>query len=252
MRIPLPHGLHSSSPQVWQQGFLLKALFFTIWGASGLYFPYINVYYRQIGLSGTQIGLIGMLGSLVAAFAAMLWGMLNDRMGKSRLLFSLACLGSIFFVIVLAQMQTFGLILLAAALFSLFNRPAFSLVDSTSLKMLGANRQSYGNFRLWGTIGFIVTSSLSGFLLERAGLHSMFMIYPIGLLVFWAVTQRLPDEPIEAHSQERGGLMEMLRQPAWLLFAASVLILWSAAMASMSFMGVVINDMGGAASLWWG
>ena len=80
--------------------FFIRAFQFAFWGAVGFYFPFANVYYRTIGLSGTQIGLIGTLSALTAALGAVAWGLLHDRLGKSRLIFSGICWGTIFLSVV--------------------------------------------------------------------------------------------------------------------------------------------------------
>ena len=156
-----------------------------------MFFPFMNVYFRSIGLSGTQIGLIGMTASLTAALSSTWWGMVNDRLGKIRLIFTITCLGSAAAGLALGRMPTFATILPVAGVFSLFNAPNFSLLDSTTLKLLGENRDRYGIYRLWGTIGFVLASSSSGFVLERLGLKAIFYAYAIGLLIFWALTQFL-------------------------------------------------------------
>jgi MFS transporter, PPP family, 3-phenylpropionic acid transporter len=224
---------------------MIKALNVGVWGAAAFYFPYINVYFRDIGLSGTQIGLIGMVSSLVAALGAMLWGVLTDRLGKPRLLFAICSLGSIVFVLLLGQTISFPWILLIIAFFSLFNRPIYTLVDTTTLQLLGEHRDRYGAYRVWGTLGFVAVNLVSGPLLQRTGLHTMFYAFPLGILLFWLITTRLPDHPVRGAMPPRSrDLWEMLRQPRWLLFAVTAFILWIPAMGGLGFVGVMARDMG--------
>ena len=61
---------------------ILRVLYFLYFGALGGYWTYLNVYYREIGLSGMQIGLVNTLSPLVSIFAATMWGMVNDRLGR--------------------------------------------------------------------------------------------------------------------------------------------------------------------------
>lgn len=224
---------------------MIKAINMGVWGAAALYFPYINVYFRDIGLTGTQIGLIGMVSALVAALGAMLWGLLTDRLGKPRLLFGLSSFGTILFVFLLGQTLNFPLILLLAGLFSLFNRPAYTLVDTTTLRLLGQHKERYGAYRVWGTLSFVAISAVAGLVLQRTGLHAIFIAFPLATMVFWLITQRLPDDPVRGTGLRQGGdLWAMLRQPKWLLFAVSVFILWVPAMGGLGFVGVVVRDMG--------
>src|SRR5512145_552040 len=65
---------------------VLWLLFFFQFAGVGVYFTFLNVYYREAGLSGTQIGLINMTTALVTMGGAVVWGALSDRTGKPRLL----------------------------------------------------------------------------------------------------------------------------------------------------------------------
>lgn len=234
-----------SAPIKPQDDLIIKALHASVWGAAGFLYPYLNVYYREIGLSGTQIGLIGMLASLAAAFATIYWGMLNDRLGKTRLLYTIACAGTVALVLLLAQARAYVLIVLIAVSFNLFHRPSFTMADITTLKMLGDYKENYGVYRLWGTLGFILTSAVSGFVLEQTGLRGMFVAFPLAMVGFWLITQRLPNEPAPATTSNFGkGIQEMMAQPAFVLFTASVLLLWTGAMAGLNFVSVIAKDMG--------
>lgn len=234
-----------SAPIKPQDDLLIKALHASVWGAAGFLYPFLNVYYREIGLSGTQIGLIGMLAALSAAFATIFWGLINDRLGKTRLLYTIACAGSVALVLFLAQARAYFLIVLIAVCFNLFHRPTFTMVDITTLKMLGDYKENYGVYRLWGTLGFILTSAASGFVLEQTGLRGMFIIFPLAMVGFWLITQRLPNEPAPPTTSNFGkGILEMMTKPAFVLFTASVLVLWTGAMAGLNFVSVVAKDMG--------
>jgi PPP family 3-phenylpropionic acid transporter len=186
-----------------------------------------------------------MLSALVAALGAMLWGLLTDRLGSPRLLFTLSSIGSIVFVFLLGQTLNFPVILLIGGLLALFNRPTYTLVDTTTLRLLGEHKDRYGAYRMWGTIGFVAVNLVCGPLFQRFGLHTIFYAFPLGMFVFWLIALRLPDAPMHGQSMQRAGdIWEMLRQPRWLIFAISVFILWIPAMGGLGFVGVLARDMG--------
>lgn len=228
--------------------FYIRAFQFAFWGAAGFYFPFANVYYRTIGLSGTQIGLIGTLAALMAAFGAFSWGLVHDRLGKSRLVFSGICWGAISLSLLLGQMRDYGLILPVAALLSFFVGPAVSQMDSMTLKLLGPRHATYGSYRAWGTVGFVITSAIAGVILQATSIYSIFIAFPAGLFVFWLVSLRLPDETIYQGPSLFSGLGKIAHNPHWLLLMSSVFILWMAVISGNSFLGVVMKDMGSSAA----
>jgi PPP family 3-phenylpropionic acid transporter len=69
----------------------------------------------------------------------------------------------------------------------------------------------------------------------------------MGLFVLGAVW--LPREPVRLSGSLWGGLSKMVRQPAWLLFAASACLLWISNNGTMNFIGIVVKDMGGSDQL---
>ena len=63
-----------------------RAAYATLFGAIGASFPYLPVYYRSVGLSLGEIGLLGSLAAAVGLLSAPLWGTLADRHPTSRLI----------------------------------------------------------------------------------------------------------------------------------------------------------------------
>ena len=224
----------------------LKSLYFAIWAAVGAFWPYIYVYYRSdIGLSGTQIGMVVMISSLMGMVSATAWGMLNDRLGRTRLLLSIQSFALIVVCLALSQIHSFAGILIASALFSVFASPIMPLLDSTTLNILGVRRDHYGVYRAWGTIGFVVTCTAVGFVIERTGMRLIFPVYAAGVLAFWLLALRLPNRPVVRGPSRLAGLSQMVRRPAWLIFAISVFILWFSVMGAFAFLGIVVVEMGG-------
>ena len=155
----------------------IRGLYFFNFAAVGVFFTFINVYYKSIGLTGTQIGLINTVGPLIGVFSTTLWGMLSDRLGKTRLLVAIAAFGIVSSALALSAADTFLWILIAAGSLALFNSALVPLVDSTAMSVLGEHRERYGSLRVWGSVGFILTSSTIGFLFERMGMHILFFVY---------------------------------------------------------------------------
>ncbi len=227
----------------------VKILFFLYYAGIGQFLAFLNVYYSTIGLSGTQIGLLSTVSTAIAVFSAVLWGMLSDRLGKPRLLFSAAFAGTILGTLALSAARPIALIFAAVAFMSVFANTVAPLIDSTALVLLGDRRQRYGSYRVWGSIGFIVSSSTAGFVYDRTGLHVMFPIFAVLMAVGLLIAQRLPDQKVHLSGSALGGLARMIRKPPWLIFAGSVFFVWLAANGMLSFLNVTIKSMGGADSL---
>lgn len=243
--------LFPSSQSVSQRHGLLvmRVLYFIFFAGVGAYWTFINVYFREIGLSGTQIGVVNTLGPLVGIFAATIWGMLNDRLGNPRLLLLMAAPGNIIAALLLSTAHSFGMIVVFAGLLALFNSAIPPLMDNTTMRLLGNQGGRYGQYRVAGSFGFIIVSFSIGYMYAQTGLHALFIVYAIIMGLFVLAASRLPIQPIRLAGSLWGGLRQMVRQPAWLLFAVSATLLWISNNGTMNFIGITVQDMGGSDAL---
>ncbi len=242
-------GASDAAPSPNRALLAVKALYALYFGGLGIYFTFINVYFRSIGLSGAEIGLLGAIAPLVGIFAGTVWGMLSDRTGQTRRLLMLASAGAIITVLLISTARAFATLIPLVALFSLFNSAIIPLVDSTTLALLGDQRERYGAQRIWGSIGFIVTSSASGFLVDAQGIRVIFIGFAIALGLHLFMLAFLPAQPVETRGSIMRGLPGLMRQPAWVIFAISVILIAIAGNAMGAFLSVTVKALGGADSL---
>jgi MFS transporter, PPP family, 3-phenylpropionic acid transporter len=228
---------------------VLWALSFFQFAAVGVYFTFLNVFYYEAGLSGTQIGLINMSTGLVAVFASFFWGNLSDRLGSSRLLLIAGAVGALTTAQFVPLANTFqAFLLLACVGMFLFNSP-MTLIDSTTLSLLGDRREDYGRYRLGGTIGFTITGFSAGFLFESFGLKLMFPLFGIILGALAISALWLPKVRVHRQSPRREDIGRMVRRPEWILFTISIFLLWITTNSAIMFLPVVLSSMGAAQSL---
>jgi MFS transporter, PPP family, 3-phenylpropionic acid transporter len=228
---------------------VLWLLSFFQFACVGVYFTFINVYYHEAGLTGTQIGLIIMSAGLVAVVASVFWGNLSDRIGSSRHLLAIGGVGALIAAQFIPLVDTFiGFLLLACVVSFMFTSP-MTLVDSTILSLLGDRREDYGRYRLGGTIGFIITGFASGFLFERFGLSLMFPVYGFILLSLAFTALQLPKVKLQRERPKREEIAKMVGRSDWRLFLGSIFLIWITTNAAIMFLPVVMSSMGAAQSL---
>jgi PPP family 3-phenylpropionic acid transporter len=224
-------------------------LYFLQFAAWGISLTFINVYYSAHGLSGVEIGLVTTGGALVAVFSATLWGYLSDRSGQARYLLAVGAAGAAVSFLLVPLARTFPAFLLLACVYSFFNSAVITLVDATTLALLGEHREDYGRYRLGGTFGYILSTLTAGYIFEGAGMGVMFPGYAVVMVIFALVCLRLPAFPVRIVEQHRREFGEMLRHPRWLIFAGSAFLIWLAYQGSMGFLGITIKHMGGGDGL---
>jgi PPP family 3-phenylpropionic acid transporter len=178
-----------------------------------------------------------------------LWGFWSDRSGDTRRLFAAATGGAALAVLSLMLSTNIWVILPIIAVFAVFNSAIIPQLDTVTLHTLGSQSGHYGLYRMWGTIGFIVTSALAGPILERIGLIYLFPGYALALGIMLLLSRQLPNQPVRLNTPLIHGLREIVRQPAWVLFALSTFVVSAASNGMSNFLGVTIKEMGGADTL---
>lgn len=227
----------------------IRALYFLYYAAFAIFTVFINVYYREIGLSGVQIGWINALAPLVGIFGGPLWGYLSDHTGRPRLIMALAVLGSALAGLGISAARVFAWLLPLAAAWNLFNSTLAPLIDSANLTTLPGRSEQYGQQRMWGTLGYVVLSFSAGLVLERTGLQSMFLVYVALMLVMLAAVPLLPGQRGQAQATARLEVRALITRREWLFFTASLIPLWVASNGMYSFLGVYLRDLGADAVL---
>ncbi len=227
----------------------IRVLYFFFFAAVAVYTVYINVYYYKIGMSGVQIGWINSLAPLISILGSPPLAMLSDRWRRPRLMMAVAAAGLIAAVLGLSAVRVFVWVLPLAGMWSLFNNFLEPALEAANLAMLPGQNEDYGRQRVWGTVGYIVASLVSGVVFEVTGLSWMFISYFILMLVTLACIPTLPAAPALPHSDLRINMRGLVTQPAWLFFAASLIPLWIAVNGMYAFLSVYLTGMRASASL---
>ncbi len=228
---------------------IIRMLFFFQFAGVGIFVSFINVYLHDAGLNGTQIGVVGMLASLFGMLGATLWGYLSDRTGRPRLILILGALGTALISQVYPLTNSFPAFALIASLYGAFNSATSTLVDSMALSFLGNRREDYGRYRLGGSIGYILATSISGLAFERFGLSMMFPAFGLASLAFIVTAFFLPSRAVHRQTPQLKSISTMIRQPVWLTLITTVFLLWLASSGSFGFLNITIKTMGGSDSL---
>lgn len=75
-----------------------KSFFFFFGGAIGCVFPYFSVYFKQLGLSPTQIGVIAGLRPMIGFCSGSVWGSIADRFRLRRIVLVCSAAGWLAFI----------------------------------------------------------------------------------------------------------------------------------------------------------
>ncbi len=226
-----------------------RALYFFYFAAFGVFVTYVNIYYRRLGLSGVQIGSLNAIAPVIGILASTIWGLFSDRYGQAKRLMAIAGLGTILAAAGLASVRGYLPLFALTAAFALFSTPLLPLLDSSALKGLLDRPEGYGRERVWGSLGFIVSSWGFGFVLQAIGLPWLFGLYIAMILAMLLTLRRLPEAEACLPKPGSSGIVSMLGNRNWRLFAVSVLLIGIGTNALHDFSGIYLVELGAGEAL---
>ena len=177
-------GKHS----VWLRLFLINVSF---WVACGSCAPFISAYYKRIGLSFTQIGVLLAIGPIFAIFIQPLWAMLSDRTGKRKLLLILLALCTAGAYLLYYLGASFAVCLLAVLVVSLFSLALLPLCDALVIDRANAYGFPFARIRIGGTLGYAAMVFGAGMFLEKFD-GAQFAVASVAYLLFAGAVMLLP------------------------------------------------------------
>ena len=206
------------------------ACFFWLYFANGIINNILSVYLLGMGQTALATSTIVIAGSVFSILLQPLMGALNDRVGKPALMIVLTLLVSTTCCVGFAFSRSVPLLFL-------FNGLMLSLVDTVSLlfeQLAAKTRYSYGSVRVWGTIGYAVAAQVAGLAYEKIAPSAIFWFFGLGILLTVLALKAVPltvlvnrkqaQEDAPAAKRDKGGMMQVLKVPGFVLFLMLVML----------------------------
>lgn len=185
----------SPQPQLPRSLVWAMTLQFAIGGAV---FPFITLWFRDLGLDFTQTSYIFAASSALLLIFPFLWGMLADRWVPLNRVFILLNLLMCGLLAMLSWQYSFLGLLVPFILFCSCFNPAVTLLNPLSFHHLDNPRTQFGRLRAWGSVGWIIPSAVVYlWLVIHPGTNLVFTLYlGMGLaFLMMLIAMRLPHVP---------------------------------------------------------
>nr|HET7858389.1 MFS transporter [Caldimonas sp.] len=222
---------------------------FAYFGYAGLFSTYAPLWFQSLGYTTLAIGTLTALQSATRIFSPYAWGWLADHTRRRERLLRIASGASLvastgFFV-------PYGYLWVAAVTLALFVATAGVLPISEALLAERVSRGGaldvvrYGRVRMWGSFGFIVAVSASGFVLQTVGVARFPALATSLLAILLVAAWRLPLAKEATHDPAPGAAtLAVLRQPAVAWFFAGVFLTVLAHTSLYAFYSLYLASLG--------
>jgi PPP family 3-phenylpropionic acid transporter len=206
---PNPRGIRHAS-----------AFYLFFFAAHAAIVPYLTLYFQQLGLSGSQIGLLAGIPPILSLVSAPFWTGLADASGRHRLVLGLGLFGTAASTVLITQAGRLTWLVPAIISYAFFSALVIPMGDSSTLHMLGEQKSRYGKIRLWGSVGWGIASPLVGRLIDGYGLVASFTVASALYLVVMLVSLGMSHARSRLKASFWRGVRQVLADRRWYSFLA--------------------------------
>ena len=226
------------------RGLNFALFFFAYYGYVGVFSPYASLYFADRGLSATQTGILMSLMQVMRIFGPNVWGWVADQSRRRVLVLRLTSVAAALTFCGMFVGQTFIFFFALMVTVNLFTSAQGPISEALMLSSMRGDLTHYGRLRLWGSVGFIVLVTLSGYALDWQGIELMPWIALLMLVMVTSVTFSLHEEPAMQHAQPSNSVRELLSRKSVLSFFGSTFLMIAAHSSLYVYYSLYLSDMG--------
>lgn len=223
----------------------LSFTYFMYFGQLGVLVPYLGIFLDGRGFTSAEIGEFFALITLARILGPTLWASLADKSGKTLWVLQFGCGLTVVSFVGVFWASGFWWLSLVMGLMMMFWTAVLPQLEVITLKQTQTRNISYGSVRLWGSIGFIVLTVLTGQLLDYWG--SEVPVYvSIGVLSLLFISTLLISHTENQHPEKvvSGVHWRRVTQPVFLVFLLSATLLQVSFGAYYGFFALYLRDLG--------
>ena len=199
----------------------IRIFYAAYFAAMGLILPFFPVYLASLGMDIAMIGLMTGLLAAAKVIAPPCSGYWLDirHMPAGRFIVVASVLAAVCAAMLDMVSSSLPLFALMILLFGMLWAAVLPLTDGLSIHVAEAALANYGRLRVWGSIGFVVTSLLGGVLFDVIS-FAWFPWLLVALMLVMAVAGRgFPELPrVEADTDTKQPFSSSLRCLLWVSF----------------------------------
>jgi PPP family 3-phenylpropionic acid transporter len=225
-------------------GLRLASFYFVFFASVGVFMPYWTLYLEELGFPDTTIGTLMALLMATRIVAPHFWAAASDRSGRRM---GVARLGAVAATMVFAVAPALHTPLALGAVlvvYSIFWSAVLPQFEAVTLTWLGEARRRYSRLRLWGSVGFVVTSTSVGLVLERFGIPLLPWLIAVTMASVAATTLLIPEPPRAPRPPAGSAIWATLRRPPVLALLLGCALMQASHGPYYVFFSIHLEDQG--------
>jgi Nitrate/nitrite transporter len=226
--------------------FTYLSTYFFFFFAMSVFSSVLSVYLNKIGKTPVEISFIVSSSSIFSFFITPLFGYLNDKLKRTKLLFviltSSAGVAALFYAM---TRNTISMFLLNGLIMS-----SISCLSPLCEKVAGSNKYRYGSVRIWGTFGYAIAAQCSGFIIDSVSPFFLFLTFFIASILAGAaffmtgyVEPTIEPRAADETAAEKKNVSVILK-PAFLAYLCLTFVFSGMSGTNMNFIPLMLEERG--------
>lgn len=207
------------------------------------------LYLKHKGLTGIEIGWVLAIGPFATIISQPFWGYVSDKYKTVKKILIISIIGMLMMSMLFFSMEHLVTILIFGALFYFFSSPVGAFGDSLAQRRADELHISFGSIRMWGSIGFGLSSLFIGKLLTKVGIGYIVWPYIILGSFLLVIAFTLKDVVVEEDPIQLIDVKKLFTNRPFIFFLGFMMFVSTAHRANDSYIGIYIQALGGAESL---
>lgn len=225
----------------------LSGFYLFYFAALGALLPYWSLYLQSLGFSSQKIGELMALLMATRILAPNIWGYIADYSGRRMTIIRLASLlAALAFSTVYLNHSYLALagMMITFSLFWNGTLPQFEVITLTYLD-LEKKPHHYSRIRLWGSIGFILSVTLLGPVLDHVSIGLLPTVILTLMIGIWFLSLTVPESNIyHYHSSDHRPLWKILQEPEILIFFTIAFLMQASHGPYYTFYTIYLEEYG--------
>nr|WP_083880059.1 MFS transporter [Aliiglaciecola lipolytica] len=224
---------------------MLGITYLLYFGQLGILVPYLGIFLDGRGFSSQQIGELFALITIARILGPNLWASMADKSGKGLSILRLGSFLTFATFCCVFWLDGFWGLTFAFGLMMMFWTAVLPQLEVLTLNCVASDPSRYSLIRLWGSVGFIVLTVITGVGIDFTSSEAPIFISAVVLLCLFISTLFIRENQSDsAHSSSQSSIWGKAKTTPFILFMLSAIFLQVSFGTYYGFFALYTRDLG--------
>lgn len=185
----------------------------------------------------------------LAITALPVWGMMSDYFEANKKILIFTILGTFTFTLSFLFTESFLIIFILYSFFMIFSSSVVPLSDSLLLNHLDEKAEQYGQYRVWGSIGYMAGIMPFGWIIEKTQSEATFLLAASGLFLSLFFAYKLPKSERNIKISSLSSFKLLFKNKDLLYFLIFTFFIQAPLTANFVYFPIYFKSIGGGETL---